>query len=49
MVHFQTCFYDYDVTALEIIHSIISRNYIKHLIKVFFEIKITSCKHATLL
>ena len=34
LIHFETFFYDYDVTTLEIIHPIAIRNYAKHPIKV---------------
>ena len=34
LIHFETFFYDYDVTTLEIIHPITIRNYAKHPIKV---------------
>ena len=34
LIHFETFFYDYDVTTLEIIDPITIRNYAKHPIKV---------------
>ena len=34
LIYFETFFYDYDVTTLEIIHPITTRNYAKHPIKV---------------
>ena len=42
LIYFETFFYDYDVTTLEIIHPITTRNYAKHPIKVLRN-QITSC------